>query len=220
MHATTAIAETAAWLDFLYGDCRASDGWLVVISSTKRSVLKAYPLGNSRDLVHAAELMYRHPGCYVKINPMDYRAMSDRSKATGRPVVGRRDEVKSVVSLHLDVDAGKSEKYASRTHALWAMDSMPLPPTLIVNSGSGGFHAYWKLKHPVATFGKADKIQAVSCRWWQQLKQRLGGKVDNTCNLDRVLRPVGVQRLDGRTVSCERYEPDLRYGMDEFLQSV
>lgn len=216
---TTRLAETAGWLDALYGRCRADDGYLVVVASSRRSVLSVHPLGDGRHLVEAAKSMQGHPGCYAKINPMDYRAMHARARETGRPVVGKQSEVRSIVAMFADVDAGKGEKYVSRSHALWAIRQMPLRPTMIVNSATGGgLHVYWLLNKPHRIQGKSnrERIAELSRRWQERLRELLGGKLDNTSNLDRVLRCVGVPRLDGDLVSCEEADFRAAYRMEDF----
>ena len=206
------LSETAAWLDALYGKCKSEDGDLVIVSSNRRKVVKSLPVGS---LVAAAKAMQKAPGCYLKINLMDYAAMRSRSKYA----VGGITEVKSIVSVHLDVDAGKSNKYVTRRHALWAMESMPKPPTLVVNSGGsdGGFHAYWILKRAVAVQGIQSRVQKNLENWNSRLKELCGGKLDKTCNLDRILRCVGVPREDGLEVVCEYYEPSREYDLDELV---
>lgn len=207
------LAETAAWLDLLYGSCSDEDGYIIVVSASRKNMLAAF---KPSEKVLAAELMQESKGCYSKINLMDYEKIRERSKHA----VGGIDEVTTVVSFHLDVDAGKSEKYVGRRHALWALDSMPVPPTLVINSNgdSGGFHAYWCLKHPLTVSNQNRKeIQSQATAWMEQLKELCGGRLDNTSNLDRVLRCVGVERTDGGKVCTEYYEPSRVYEVSDLV---
>jgi hypothetical protein len=150
---------------------------------------------------------------------MDSDAMSERGKKEGKTVVGSRSEVKSIVSFHLDVDAGKGGKYVNRKHAIWAIESMPKLPTLIINSkgDEGGFHAYWILEKPVVVEGNASAIQAQARAWNERLKQACLGKLDTTCNLDRVLRCVGVPRLDGGRVCLHSCDFSRMYKLEELV---
>ena len=219
MTSRSRLAETAAWFDALYGHCRESDGSIVIVQASRNRLAGVYPIGDGGRLVEAARAAQLHPGCYVKINLMDAAAMQRRAKG-GRPVVGRRDEVKSIVSVHLDVDAGKNGKYVSRNHALWAIEAMPLAPSLIVNSKgmSGGFHAYWLLQRPHWIESAADRqrCQTIANGWNKRLKALCMDKLDSTSNLDRVLRCVGVPRADGVLVTAYEYWPERLYELEDF----
>ena len=214
------FAETAAFFDLLYGNCPESAGQVVLIAPSRRAVLSVHSVGRGADLVQAAKVAQKHPGCYFKTQLMDWSAIRDRARRTGKGAVGNRIEVKTLVGFSLDVDAGKSSKYVSRSQALWAMESLPTPPTLVVNSNGdgGGFHAYWTFVRPHLITGSDDRkrLQAKSDRLCGRLRELVGGKLDSTSNIDRVLRVAGVDRLDGGRVTCERYEPDRLYSLEDF----
>jgi hypothetical protein len=222
---TREIAETAAWLDALYGHCGSDDGQLVVVAASRNRVASVHRVDGGRSLVAAAHAMHREPGSYLKINLMDYAAMCQRAKETGKPVVGNQAEVKTVVALFADVDAGKGDKYAGRRAALWAMSQMPHRPTLIVNTNGnrGGFHCYFLLAKPHRIEGSDDRVRlaGIAKSWQGKLKRLIGekmnaGSVDSTANLDRVLRCVGVPRLDGGRVCVESCEWSRRYRVRDF----
>lgn len=210
------FANTCAWLDLLYGDCSSKAGHIVIVAASRNRLVGTVPVGKPDCLIKAAELMHDHPGCYLKINLMDLNKMQRRSPY----VIGNRSEVRTAVSLHLDVDAGKSQKYASRSAALHALESMPVPPTLIINSNGddGGFHAYWKLAKPVFIAGakRGNELQTISTNWNKLLKSKMKGRLDSTGNIDRVLRCVGVPRADGGSVTMQSYEPDRLYQISDF----
>lgn len=215
--------ETAAWLDALYSQCSTAkgDGALAVIDPSKRRMIGMYPVGSGNDLLRVAHVMAGKNDLYLKINLLDHEAIRERSKAgqKGRYIVGRADEVKTIVSLHLDVDAGKSEKYLSRGAALDCLAAMPHPPTLIVNSDgpAGGFHAYWALSKPYRIADDADRqrICDVAKRWQNRLIDLAGGTLDSTANIDRVLRVVGGKRSSGNVVSCHEYDPHRAYTIEQ-----
>ena len=212
------FANTCAWLDLLYGKCNSDDGQLVIVDAARNRLAAVHTIGDGASLVDAAKDMHNYPGCYLKINLMDWDAMQKRKRKTGREVIGGIDEVKTLVSFHLDVDAGKSEKYVSREHALWALDLIPQPPTLVINSNgdTGGFHAYWVLARPHRIKGSDDRkrCQAIGKRWQGKLKALCGGALDSTSNLDRVLRCVGVDRGAGR-VCLQEYVPSRLYTLED-----
>lgn len=207
-----ALAETAAWLDLLYGKCNHEHGQLILVAPTRRHIIGCF---NVNEIIEAVDVMHDNPGCYAKVNLMDYDKIIART-ATG---IGGIDEVKTIVSFHLDVDAGKSAKYVSRRHAWWALESMPVPPTLVVNSDGydGGFHAYWCLKEPHLIDGDQLAIRKQTDAWNEHLKTLCGGRLDKTSNLDRVLRCVGVPRLDGGNVCCEQYKPEREYELSDLV---
>lgn len=214
------LSNTCAWLDTLYHNAGPDDGELVVIAPSKNRVVSAHRT-TSRGLVAAAKAMHNHPGCYAKINLMDYAAMCRRSAETGKPVVGKQSEVRSIVSIHLDVDAQKGKgKYATRRHVLWCISEMPLRPTLVINSNgdAGGFHCYWCLRKPYRiSDDECRRNAAMIARSWQdRLASLLKGKIDSTSNLDRVLRCVGVPRLDGGRVCLESCDFDALYDLHDF----
>jgi hypothetical protein len=212
---SVALAETAAWLDLLYSRAKKDAGKVVVISASKRNVIGTFATDGD-SLVRCASLMQENEGCYVKVNLMDTDAMARR----GSHVVGNRSEVKTIVSFHCDVDAGKGGKYPARGTALWAINQMPLVPTLIINSNGnvGGFHAYWVLKQPYTITDEDDRkrVQDISKAWQGLLRQKLAGMLDNTSNLDRVLRCVNVKRCDGGDVTAHTYNVECEYSMEDF----
>ena len=215
------FANTCQWLDFLYGDCNVDDGWIVIVSNSKNKISGAIQAGSKDRLIEAARIMHRNPGCYLKINLMDYEAMMKRSDESGKFVVGNSDEVKTIVSLHLDLDANKDAKYVDRTAAMVAINSMPLLPTLLVNSDGncGGFHAYWKLKSPIRidSIETRDRMRSIGRQWNGRLKFMFRGDLDSTFNIDRVLRCVGVPRLSGGKVCIENYDPSRLYEPEDFI---
>ena len=219
------LANTCAWLDTLYGKATKDDGEVVVIGPQRNRVLSVHKT-SSKQLVAAAKSMHKHPGCYAKINLMDYTEMMSRSVASGgRPVVGKQSEVRSVVSIHLDVDAdAKGSKYVSRHHAKWCIEQMPLKPTLVINSDGdhGGFHVYWVLSRPVRIRSEADRdrVASIAKDWQSRLSSLLGGKLDSTANLDRVLRCVGVPRIDGGRVCMESCDFDSVYSIEDFVDAL
>lgn len=211
------LANTIKWLDAIYSRCSADDGELIFVSACKRKVEVACRLGSRDALVAAAKAVNGKPGLYLKINPMDADAMRERSKREnkGRYITGTIDEVKTVVSFHLDCDAGKGPRYLSRVEMLRALDEMPHKPTLIVNScgDTGGFHAYWLLDRPHRIVDKNDCVGIVEAakRWQDELRRLTTQKVDRTANIDRVLRVVGGRRTDGHRVTCHSYHPERLY---------
>ncbi|QDV42943.1 hypothetical protein Enr13x_27950 [Stieleria neptunia] len=213
--------ETAAWLDALYSRCTPDDGELVFVDSTKRKTVGMAKAGDPDELVKAANAMNGRLDQYLKINPMDGDAIRARAErdGKGRYIVGSANEVKTIVSFHLDCDAGKSSKYHTRETMLRLLDKMPRKPSLIVNSDGpeGGFHCYWILANPFRIKSDDDReyIKRLTKRWQDKLNSLAGGKLDSTANIDRVLRVVGQGRSNGNAVTCHEYHPERLYSLRE-----
>ncbi|MEM1225838.1 MAG: hypothetical protein AAGJ40_09075 [Planctomycetota bacterium] len=215
----TAIVETAAWLEALYGRCNPDHGNIVLSPKSKRRTVGTFSVGDSRQLLAAAEAMSGKSDHYIKINLMDAQAMRERARKGGNHdfIVGNLDEVKTVVSFHLDADAGKSSKYHSRGEMLECLNAMPRPPSLIVNSDGvdGGFHTYWIFEEPISVIeaGQRSQIASLSKRWQTRLSELAGGRLDTTGDLTRFLRVVGQPRANGNVVSCHEYHRDRLYSL-------
>jgi hypothetical protein len=216
----TTANQSLAWMKLLYGRCSRDDGHIVVVAENKRSSVAWIPC---RHIEQASRIAVSKPGLYVKVNLMDGEAMECRlnEKRQDYPqasIVGNRDEVKTVVSFHYDVDAGKPG-YHDRETVLDVLDRMPAVPSMIVNSDGdvGGFHAYWCLREPFRIETPADReyIGSLTLRWQKHLKKLLDGKLDSTANIDRVLRSVGSVRRNGNYVSLHTERPDALYSLRE-----
>lgn len=210
-----------AFLDILYGKCKSSDGAIVFIKSQRNEISGIFSVGSGDDLVQAAKHVTGEAGVYFKVNLMDFDKMNKRSSGFRKNIVGSSRDVKSIVSIHLDVDAGKGGKYVTRPHALWAINQMPLRPSMIINSKGtdGGFHAYWLLEKPVRIRSEdhRNEISELSKQWNQRLRRMCSGKLDSTSNIDRMLRVAGGKRLTGEPVCAEFYEPDNLYKLEDFV---
>jgi hypothetical protein len=91
--------------------------------------------------------------------------------------------------------------------------AMPLPASIVVNSG-GGLHCYWLLREPL-------DVQADTPRpWLQRLAAYLGA--DSSCaEPARVLRIPGTKNhkyAPPRIVMVEHFDPEARYNLSEFSE--
>jgi hypothetical protein len=215
--------HTLCWMRHLYDRCKLGDGHIVIVAANKSKSCTWRSVASipCRHIEQAAQVATSLPDLYVKVNLMDADAMAQRlaEKRLTNPraqITGNRDEVKTVVSFHLDVDANKPG-YLDRETTLALLDKMPKPPTMVVNSkGSvGGFHAYWCLREPFRIQTPADReyISKLTLRWQRRLDELTGGKLDSTANIDRVLRTVGSQRSSGEFVSLQYDRPDAIYSL-------
>lgn len=104
-----------------------------------------------------------------------------------------RDNVVALKSFYIDVDV-KLESYQTQGDALHAfklfVDAVDLPvPTIVVGSGSGGFHAHWVVDRvlDLATWQPVANALANAC-------QSVGLICDTQCTIDsaRILRIPGT----------------------------
>jgi AAA domain len=210
----TKPSEVKAYLEALYQGC--DRGHIVFVGSTRDTVSAVFDV---KRLDLAAKHIEREPlNLFMKINVMDHEA----TKARNPQGIGGCDEVAAIVSLHLDVDAGKNKKYLTPQKMLDALDAMPLPPSMIIqtNGEDGGFHPYWLLDEPHYITDAADRqrCQDLSTRWLAELREHAKpGTIDGTANLDRILRPVGSLRASGNYVKTLIWNPSRRYKLEQFV---
>lgn len=98
---------------------------------------------------------------------------------------GTEDNVSHVTGLWADIDI-KDKGFSSQQDILDFLFSLALHPTIVVGSGSGGVHAYWKLNP-----GEKGNKELVD-RWWSYLDEAAGERsIDKLIDLTRILRLPG-----------------------------
>ena len=122
-----------------------------------------------------------------------YFACASYKKAGSR----KSDNVHSVRSFWLDIDAGPGKPHATGKDAAKAVLAfarlLQLPAPLIVSSG-GGVHAYWTMEddiEPDDWLRVAEKLKLVS------IAAELGADGKRTADIASVLRPVGTHHRKG-----------------------
>ena len=134
-----------------------------------------------------------------------YVCMSAQSRAesvvakNGRPYLKAIRFQENVVGLrgfYIDIDV-KPESYPTTFEAVTAFNhfltAVDMPdPTCIVQSGSGGFHAHWTLKHPITLAEWQPLANAL-----QHAVAKSGLIADTQCTIDsaRILRIPGTKNL-------------------------
>ncbi|SKB31077.1 phage/plasmid primase, P4 family [Rhizorhabdus histidinilytica] len=122
---------------------------------------------------------------------------------------GNLDTVAECPALWVDIDCAKQG--ISGDDALAALNFLPHPPSLIVNSG-GGLHAYWLLEQPVdVSPGQHTREVVTACL--RQLAMVLAGDLQ-CAELARILRLPGTMNsksatkllYDGQPALCEVIE--------------
>lgn len=98
---------------------------------------------------------------------------------------GTKDNVAYSPGVWADIDV-KPEGFASESDILSWLTTLPLRPTMICGSGSGGVHAYWRVHWNEEADG------ALVERWWSYLDEMAGERsIDKLVDLTRILRIPG-----------------------------
>jgi Primase C terminal 1 (PriCT-1) len=121
---------------------------------------------------------------------------------------GTRVGVRRLGALWADLDAKGEHTVGSRLRQL---EDLTCHPSILVLTG-GGCHAYWLLSRPADGLEQLEQAEGVM-RW---LGQRLGG--DPVWDRARILRVPGTFNYKyelPRPVELERFEPRLRYDLDQ-----
>lgn len=112
---------------------------------------------------------------------------------------GGDTDCSAIPAMWLDIDIAGSnhqDQYKlpiDRDQARKIIQTFPLPPSIIVDSG-GGLHVYWQFDEPVA----ADDARVILARWaatWAANAESVDMRVDNVFDLPRVLRVPGTRNL-------------------------
>lgn len=99
---------------------------------------------------------------------------------------GTEDNVAYLPGVYADIDI-KPKGFTSQEEILAFLKSLPLEPTMVVGSGSGGVHAYWRLNWDEK--GTKDIIEY----WWSFLDESAGEDrgIDKLIDMTRILRIPG-----------------------------
>jgi hypothetical protein len=99
---------------------------------------------------------------------------------------GTEENVTHLTGVWADLDI-KPESFLSRDEILQFLFSLPHHPTIVVASGSGGIHAYWRLVE------EEKGYKELAERWWAYLDEAAGDrKIDKLVDLTRILRIPGT----------------------------
>lgn len=119
---------------------------------------------------------------YVCVSHVDHE-MTSLSRRGGS------NNVKLMPGVWVDLDV-KPGSFSSVEEIIEYLMKLP-EPTLIVGTGSGGVHAYWKLNEPMEP-GQARDVQL---QWWSYVNDTAGElSVDKLFNVDRLFRLAGSVR--------------------------
>jgi hypothetical protein len=142
---------------------------------------------------------------------------------------GKAEDVGALVALWADVDF-QSPAHANHNLPADAADferlipELPLPPSLVVDSGNGR-HLYWLFRDPWVFVDNDDRTRGtLFAKGWHEMvcraASRLGWSLENLGDITRVLRlPGTVNRKDPehlKPVAIVTADWQCRYSIDDF----
>lgn len=190
------MQESLEFFKCLYA--RSCEGHIIFCEKSGHGFrrLKIIPV---TDLEQAAAYSMSRTDLYFKFNVFDGNAVRARDNSG----IGLSSELLTVVTYAIDIDCfTKNPKYPHLETVLEELVFMDPQPSMIVGSDgrNGGVHAYWTLKQPRKINNDFSLYQRKARAWYKQINERLGGHVDATFGLERILRPVGSLRKSGKRV--------------------
>ncbi len=134
------------------------------------------------DLVYAGDLQWN---LYMSVGLMD-------TKPVGKRKGGKRD-ITSIPGVWVDLDTDKTGFFDDEAECMQFLRNLPKDawPTIIVATGTGGVHAYWRCEG--ANLG-ADEAETLCTMWWTYLSSRTDKKIDKLVNADRLMKLPGSIR--------------------------
>jgi hypothetical protein len=132
---------------------------------------------------------------------------------------GSEENVSHVPGVWADLDV-KEKGFGSKEEIIQYLYGLALRPTIVVGSGSGGIHAYWKLAP-----GEKGNKELVE-RWWSYLDEAAGPSIsiDKLADMTRILRIPGTVYFpkpdSGSKVGAVEimYKVDDTYTIDQITQ--
>lgn len=125
---------------------------------------------------------------YVNMSPIKEEFASQKGRGT-------RGQVARVIGLVADFDV-KDKGFSSWEHILDFLRGLELVPSIIVSSGSGGAHVYWKLEDGEGLAIEDSKL--LTDQFWAYINAeavRYGaGGVDRLLGVERMYRLPGAVR--------------------------
>lgn len=160
-----------------------------------------------------AEIPQGAVNVYVGVHPTDRRR--------GRHERARISDIVAVNCLFAEFDAN-ALRFGNKAAALVHINTLPLQPSVIVDSG-GGYHCYWLLRDTVVIATEADRerIRRLQAAWVMLVGGDQGAK-----DLARVLRVPSTRNYkpqyapDFPVVAFVRTDFERVYALDELGQLV
>mgnify|MGYP000772044878 FL=1 len=208
--------DTKEFLTEIYRGC--DEGYITLTLLPERRTLW-FKLGEFDKLEQAVEKYSDKTNIYFGVGL--------RKKILPNNLRGKDNDISTVTALYADIDI-KSKAHAqtalpsSVNEAMEFLNSIPLTPSILVNSGNG-LHAYWLLDEPfkIKNLKEKDYISSIFKGWSRVLSTKAfecGWKLDNVSDLARVLRvPGSINHKIGNRAICEVLDSNgIRYHLTDF----
>jgi hypothetical protein len=131
---------------------------------------------------------------------------------------GKEDNIAYLPGVWADIDV-KENGFKDQQEITDFLASLPYVPSIIVSSGSGGVHAYWKL-----VWGE-EGSKDLAERWWSYLDEAAGDRsIDKLIDATRILRLPGSvyfpkEGSSGKTGSVKLiYASDITYTTQQLTE--
>lgn len=108
---------------------------------------------------------------------------------TGRRKGGKKD-ITYVPGVWIDLDVDKDDAFRDEEHALDLLRYIDPLPTIVVATGTGGVHGYWKTAQPL----NPEHAEELTEMWWAHLERESQSKIDKLTNCDRIMKLPGSIR--------------------------
>jgi hypothetical protein len=147
---------------------------------------------------------------YVQVNP----ALGPLESALKR---GGDSNVRCVRGVWVDLDV-KPGSFTGVEDALNLLRGLEVFPNIVVETGSGGVHGYWRLNLDVSL----DRGRELARAWWSHLSERAeaqGAEVDRLIDMARMMRLPGTIRWPKRGEVMAPHQVTLRYAGGEHVSA-
>jgi hypothetical protein len=131
---------------------------------------------------------------------------------------GKEDNISYLPGVWADIDV-KEKGFLSQEEITDFLANLAYPPSILVSSGSGGVHAYWKL-----VWGE-EGSKDLAERWWSYLDEEAGDRsIDKLIDATRILRLPGSvyfpkEGSSGKTGSVRLiYATDITYTSQQLTE--
>ena len=113
---------------------------------------------------------------------------------TGRRKGGKKD-IAYCPGVWIDLDVDKDDAFRDENHALDLLRYIDPLPTIVVATGTGGVHGYWKTSQPL----NPEHAEELTEMWWAHLERESQTKIDRLTNCDRIMKLPGSIRWPKET---------------------
>ncbi len=156
------MQSTDSLRNFVDAICGDGTGFVAITNSTTKSVAgggsQFFPASHSSPVIDAIKsVANKQQGAVIGFSRMASPPLNGRGKS--EDVIAF-----SVIGMDIDIkDSNKANKALPETidEAIDALETLPLPPTLIVKSGSG-LHAYWRISEDIHINDDSERKSAQS----------------------------------------------------------